>query len=69
MKDYRLPKIVLSYQASRAEQKPRKERKKDLKKMGTSREGTKREVFNRLEWRRSVHSCVGLMWLGAAVSY
>ena len=28
--------------------------------MGTSWEGVKREVLNRLGWRRSVRSCVGL---------
>ena len=42
---------------------------KDLKEMGTSWEGVKREAFNRLSWRRSLHSCVGLRWLAAAVSY
>jgi len=42
---------------------------KDLKEMGTSWEGVKREVLNRLGWRRSVRSCVGLRRLGAAVSY
>ena len=42
---------------------------KYLKEMGTSWEGVKREALNRLGWRRSVRSCVGLRWLGAAVSY
>ena len=42
---------------------------KDLKEMGTSWEGVKMEAFNRLGWGRSVHSCVGLSRLGAAVSY
>ena len=42
---------------------------KDLKEMGTSWEGVKREALNRLGWRRSVRSCVGLRRLGAAVSY
>ena len=56
MKDDRLPKIVLFVN-------------KDLKEMGTSWEGVKRETLNRLGWRRSVRSCVGLRRLGAAVSY
>ena len=42
--------------------------KKDLKEMGTSWAGLKRETLNRLGWRRSVRSCVGLRQLGAAVS-
>jgi len=42
---------------------------KDLKEMGTSWEGVKREALNRLGWRRSVHSCDGFSWLSAAVSY
>ena len=42
---------------------------KDLREMGTSWEGVKRETLNRLGWRRSVRSCVGLRRLGAAVSY
>jgi hypothetical protein len=42
--------------------------KKDLKEMGTSWDGEQREAFNRLGWRRSVLSCVGPRWLGAAVS-
>ena len=41
---------------------------KDLKEMGASWEGVKREALNRLRWRRSVCSCVGLRWIGAAVS-
>ena len=41
---------------------------KDLKEMGTSWEGLKRKALNRLDWR-SVRSCVGVRWLGAAVSY
>ena len=36
--------------------------------MGTSWEGVKREILNRLGWRRSVPNCVGLRWLGAAVN-
>ena len=42
---------------------------KDLKEMGTSWDGVKREALNRLGWRGSVCSCVGLRRLGAAVSY
>jgi hypothetical protein len=42
--------------------------KKDLKEMGTSWAGVKRETLNRLGWQRSVRSCVGLRWLGAVVS-
>ena len=42
---------------------------KDLKEMGTSWEGVNRKALNRLGWRRSVRSCVGVRWLGAAVSY
>jgi hypothetical protein len=38
--------------------------KKDLKEIGTSWEGVKSEVLNRLGWRRSVCSCVGLRRLG-----
>ena len=41
---------------------------KDLRGIATSWEGVKREVLNRLEWRRSVRSCFGLRWLGAAVT-
>ena len=32
--------------------------------MGTSWAGVKREALNRLVWRRSVRSCVGLRRLG-----
>ena len=76
MKDGRLPKIVLFGQPSRAKRKvghPRLEWedfiKKDLKEMGNFSEGAKREVLNRLEWRRSVFSCIGLRRLGAAMSF
>jgi len=44
-------------------------RNKDVKEMGISWEGVKREALNRLGWRRSVRSCVGLRRLCAAVSY
>ena len=75
MKDDRLPKIVLLGQPSLATRKAgcpclgwEDVINKDLKEMGTSWEGVKREAL-RLGWRRSVRSCVGLRWLGAAVSY
>jgi hypothetical protein len=42
--------------------------KKDLKEMGTSWEDVKREVLNRLGWRRSVRSCVDLRRLDAEVN-
>ena len=76
MKDDRLPKIFLLGHPSRAKRKAGRPRlvwedviKKDLKEMGTSWEGVKREALNRLRWKRSVRSCVSLRWLGAAVSY
>ena len=76
MKDDRLPKIVLFGQPSGATRKAgcpclgwEDVINKDLKEMGTSWDGVKREALNRLGWRRSVRSCVGLRWLGAAVSY
>ena len=75
MKDDRLPKIVLFGQPPRAKRKAGRPRlgwedviKKDLKEMGTSWEGVTRETLNRLEWRKSVRSCVGLRWLCAGVS-
>ena len=37
--------------------------------METSWENVKREASNRLRWKRSMHCCVGLRWLGAAMSY
>ena len=74
MNDDRLPKIVLFGQPSGATRKADRRclgwedvTNKDLK--GTSWEGVKREALNRLGWRRSVRSCVGLRRLGAAVSY
>ena len=67
MKDDRLPKIFLFGEPSRAKWKARRPRpgwedviKKGLKEMETSWEGVKREALNRLVWRRSVLSCVGL---------
>jgi hypothetical protein len=41
---------------------------KDVREMGTSWEGVKREVLSRQGWRRSVCSCVGLRQLDAIVS-
>ena len=71
MKDERLPKIVLFGQPYGATRKAGRlclgwedVINKDLKEMGTSWEGVKREALNRLCWRRSVCSCVGLRWLG-----
>ena len=76
MKDDRLPKIVLFCQPSGAAWKAGRPClgweyviNKDLKEMETSWEGVKREALNRLGWRRSVRSCVGLRRLGDAVSY
>ena len=42
--------------------------RKDLKEMGTSLEGVKREALNRLGWKKSVRSCVGHRRLDAAVT-
>ena len=76
MKDDRLPKIVLFRKPSGATRKAGRPClgwedviNKDLKEMGTSWEGVKWEVLNRLGWRRSVRSCVGLRRLCAVVSY
>ena len=43
--------------------------KKDSREMRTSWEGAEREALNRLGWRRSVRSYVGLKWLGGVVSF
>ena len=71
MKDDRLPKIVLFGQLSKAKWKAGRPQlgwedvaKKDLREMGTSLEGVKREALNRWRWRKSVNSCVGLRRLG-----
>ena len=76
MKDDRLSKIVLFGQPSGATRKAggpclgwEDVINEDLKEMGTSWEALKREALNRLGWRRSVRSCVGLRRLDAAVSY
>ena len=75
-KDDRLPKIVLFGQLSGATRKAGRPCLgwedviyKVLKEMGTSWEGVNKEALNRLGWRRSVRSCVGLRRLSAAVSY
>jgi len=75
MKDDRLPKTVLFHHPSRTKRGVACPRlgwedftKKDLKEMGISWEDIKREASNRLGWKRRVRSCVGLWWLGAAVS-
>ena len=69
MKNDRLPKIVLFDEPSRTKQKAGRPQlgwenviKKDLREMGTSREGVKKEDMNRLVWRKSVR-------IDAAVSY
>ena len=75
MKGDRLSKIVAFGQPSRAKRKKGPLRlgwedviKKDLQEIETSWEGVKKEALHRLRWSRSVHSCVGFMWLDAAVS-
>ena len=67
MKDDRLPKIVLFGQPTGAKQKAGHPYlgwedviNKDLKEIGTSCEDIKRETLNRLGWRRSMHSYIGL---------
>jgi hypothetical protein len=42
--------------------------RRDLKEIGTSWQGLKREALSRLGWRKGVHNIAGLKWLGAAVS-
>ena len=42
--------------------------KKHIKEIEISWQGVKREALIRLEWRKSVHSCVGLRQPGTAVS-
>ena len=76
VKDDRLPKIVFFGQLSGATRKAGRPRmswedviNKDLKEIGTSLEGVKRKALNRLDWRRSVRSCVGLRRLGTAEIY
>ena len=70
MKNNRSLKIVYYGQLSRAKQWLGWEYvvKKNLREIGTSWEGVKREALNRLGLGRSVRSCVGLRRLGAAVS-
>ena len=76
MKGDILPKIVLFCQSYGAQRKAglsclgwENVINKDLKEIGTSWQGVKREALNRLGWWRSVRSCVGLRRLGAAVNY
>ena len=73
MKADRLPKIVFFGQLSGAKWKAGRRRLEwEEIKIERKRElpgSIKREALNRLGWRRSVHSCVGLRRLGAAVSY
>ena len=72
--DDRLPKIVQFGRTSRAKRKTDRPYlgkdviQKDLNEMGNSWECVKTEALNRLRWRKSVCSCVGLRRLGAAVS-
>ena len=75
MKDDRLPQLVLLSQPSWVKRKAGRPHlvweaviKKYLKDMGTSWEGVKREALNRLGWRRSPRTCVGIRRLGAVVS-
>ena len=76
MKDDRLSKIVLFGRPSRAKRKADCPRlgsenvvRKDLKQLGTSWVGIKREDYlNRSGWRPSVRSCVGLRRIDAAVN-
>ena len=73
MKNDRLLKIILFCQPSGATQKAGRPRlgwedviNKDLKEMGASLDGVKREALNKL---KSLRSCVGRRRLGAAVTY
>ena len=42
--------------------------KKDLKEMGASRKGLKREALKRLGWKFSLRNCAGLRRLDAELS-
>ena len=73
--DDRLPKIFLFGRPSRVKRTAVRPClwwedviKKDLQEIETSWEEVKKEALHRLRWSRSVHSCVGFMWLDAAVS-
>ena len=75
MKKDRLQKIVLFGQLSRIKRKAGRPRvgwdnivRKDLREIGTSMEGVRREALNRLGWKESVCSFDGLRQLGAAVN-
>jgi len=74
MKDDRLPQIFgQPFEATQKAGRLRLGREdfinKDLKEMGISWENVKREALNKLGWRRSVCSCVGIRRFGAVVSY
>ena len=73
MKDDRLPKIVLFGQPSRALALAKESKSSSSGVGGRHKErftweDVKREALNRLGWRRSVRSCIGIRRLGAAVS-
>ena len=75
MKDSRLSKIFLVGQKLRLKQttyRPLTRRedvvRKDLRETETSWKSVKREVLNKLAWRRSMVSCVSIRWCGPAVS-
>ena len=75
MKDSRFSKIVLVGQRFRPKQtagrplgKWEDDEWKDFRESETSREGVKREVLNKVAWRRSMVSCVGIRRCGLAVS-
>ena len=42
--------------------------RKDFRETETSWEGVQREILNKLAWRRSMVSCVGIRLCGPAVS-
>jgi len=76
MKDDRLQKFVLFGQPYRAKRTAVRLRlewedivKNDLREMGTSWDGVKREALNRLECRRTICNCVSLRWLGTVVCF
>jgi hypothetical protein len=75
MKEYILLNFVLFGEPSRAKQIAGHSRlrlegviNEDLKEMGTSWEALKREALNRVGWRRNMHNCFDLWWLGTAAS-
>lgn len=72
MTDFQKLSVVQSSITKQKAGRPQMERedviRKDLREVGTCSEGVKRETMNRLEWRRSVRSCVGLRRFDSAVS-